>query len=138
MNWLPESAARKTAAPSCATVGSKRASEVGRKIAMKGCLRLELSAETLLRLLASEELCAADLRCLDCETKHCLWRLLLMSCAKTINTGTACNGCCAECGRAKRGQPEEGTDVSVLIRAKTLPSASGRDPATRQSLIGKS
>lgn len=60
-----------------------------------------------------------------------------MSCAKTINTGTACNGCCAECGRAKRGQPEEGTDVSVLIRAKTLPSASGRDPATRQSLIGK-
>jgi hypothetical protein len=108
-----------------------------RKIVMKGCLRLEFSAETLLRLLANGQLSAADLRCLDCESKHCLWRLLLMSCAKTINPGTACNGCCAECGSPRRGKFEKGTDESVPIRAKSLSPALDHDASTKPSLTFK-
>lgn len=40
-------------------------------------VRVEIARETLLRLLASEHLCAAELRCLDCPSKKCLWRLCL-------------------------------------------------------------
>ena len=49
------------------------------------CLRLELSAATVLRLLTRGELCAADLRCLDCASKDCVWRLLLLSAERTLH-----------------------------------------------------
>lgn len=49
-------------------------------------LRVEIDAETLLRLLQRQLLCAAELRCLDCESKHCLWRLCLSACLD-------CEGC---------------------------------------------
>ncbi len=137
MSWPPENSSRKSVAPSCATASSKTASQVSNKIAMNDCLRLKLSADTLLRLLASGQFCAADFRRLDCESKHCLWRLLLMSCAKTINLGTACNGCCAECGSSKHGKFKKRTDMSVLLRTKSLSPASNHDPSTKQSLTCK-
>lgn len=49
-------------------------------------LRVEIDAATLLRLLQRQLLCAAELRCLDCESKHCLWRLCLTACLE-------CDGC---------------------------------------------
>lgn len=49
-------------------------------------LRIEMAEETLLRLLDKGQLCAADLRCLDCKSKNCLWRLCLKSCAKRLAT----------------------------------------------------
>ena len=126
MNWPPEKTAGKYAVPSRPVV-SKTASEVSRKIVMNGCLRLELSAETLLRLLASGELCVADFRCLDCESKQCVWRLLLMSSEKTLNAGTGCNGRCRECGRSRSGT-EKGLEIPALIPKKTLSAASDADP----------
>lgn len=75
----------------------------------QGGLRLELSAETLLRLLERGELCAAELHCLDCDSKHCLWRLLLMSCSKTMNTARGCDGCCEKCGNTKPETLNKGT-----------------------------
>jgi hypothetical protein len=44
-------------------------------------LRVEISENTLKRLLLNNQVCAADLRCLDCISKKCLWRLCLESCA---------------------------------------------------------
>lgn len=46
-------------------------------------LRGEISSDTLGRLLSDNQLCATDLRCLDCISKQCLWRLCLESCAAT-------------------------------------------------------
>jgi hypothetical protein len=46
----------------------------------KKMVRVEMTAETLGRLLAAGQVCAADLRCLDCESKKCIWRLCLMNC----------------------------------------------------------
>jgi hypothetical protein len=43
-------------------------------------LRIEIAEETLTRLITDGQVCAADLRCLDCESKQCLWRLCLKSC----------------------------------------------------------
>ncbi len=137
MNWPPETAARKTAGLTCATVGNKTANEVSENIAMNGCFRLELSAQTLLRLLASGQLCAADFRCLDCESKHCLRRLVLMSCAKTINPGSGCNGCCAECGKSEDRKFVTETDLPVLICVKSLPPASPHDSSTKQPTSSK-
>ena len=48
------------------------------------CLKLEISADTLLRLMASGQLCATDIRCLDCASKTCVWKLLLKSTAMSI------------------------------------------------------
>ncbi len=45
-------------------------------------VRVEVAEETLCRLLRAGQLCAAELRCLDCESKQCLWRLCLESCLK--------------------------------------------------------
>jgi len=45
-------------------------------------VRLEISADRLHGLLKMGALCAADFRCLDCESKQCVWRLCLMNCIK--------------------------------------------------------
>jgi len=44
-------------------------------------IRVEITEETLLRLLNGGQVCAADFRCLDCKSKQCLWRLCLRSCS---------------------------------------------------------
>jgi hypothetical protein len=53
-------------------------------------LRIEITEEMMQRLLDGGQVCASDLNCLDCESKHCLWRLCLKSCARRHN-GT-CDG----------------------------------------------
>jgi hypothetical protein len=40
-----------------------------------------MAEETMKRLLAKGLICAADLRCLDCRSKQCMWRLCLTCCA---------------------------------------------------------
>jgi hypothetical protein len=47
-------------------------------------LRVEITAATLLPLLAGGQVCAADFRCLDCESKQCLRRLCMQSCAPPL------------------------------------------------------
>lgn len=51
-------------------------------------LRVEISEETLYRLLREGQVCAADFRCLDCRTKQCLRLLCLKSCARRITLDT--------------------------------------------------
>jgi hypothetical protein len=50
-------------------------------------VRLEMSEDMLRRLLTAGQVCAADFRCLDCESKDCLWRLCLESCAANVTAG---------------------------------------------------
>jgi hypothetical protein len=47
-------------------------------------VRVEIDAKTLLKLLKGRRLCATDMRCLDCESKRCLMRLLLRACAQDL------------------------------------------------------
>jgi hypothetical protein len=47
-------------------------------------VRLEMSEKTLKSLLTAGQVCAADFRCLDGESKQCLWRLCLESCIATL------------------------------------------------------
>ena len=44
-------------------------------------VRVEITRETLSRLLTTGSVCAADFHCLDCESKQCLRQLCLESCA---------------------------------------------------------
>ena len=60
-----------------------------------------------------------------------------MSCAKTINQGTGCNGYCTECGRARRGKFREVAGVFVLIRIKSLLSAPNHNPVINPYLTCK-
>jgi hypothetical protein len=52
-------------------------------------VRVHVDAKTLNRLIAAGQVCAADFRCLDCESKQCIWRLCLTNCASKLNTGKA-------------------------------------------------
>jgi hypothetical protein len=47
-------------------------------------VRVEIDTAILLQLLKGRRLCAADMRCLDCESKSCLLRLLLKACAQEV------------------------------------------------------
>mgnify|MGYP000011752421 CR=1 FL=1 len=47
-------------------------------------IRVEIAAATLLPLLAGGQVCAADLRCLDGESKQHLRRLCIQSCAAPL------------------------------------------------------
>lgn len=83
MNWSLEKVARISVTRPPAAAGGRSAGEEKDAALLNGCLRLEISARTLLRLLASGRLCAADFRCLDCESKRCVWRLLLKSASRS-------------------------------------------------------
>ena len=50
-------------------------------------LRLEISEETLKALLTGGQVCAAHFRCLDYESKQCLWRLCLETCVVNLTSG---------------------------------------------------
>jgi hypothetical protein len=49
-------------------------------------VRVEVDADTLNRLLASGQVCAADFRCLDCESKQCIWQLCLINSTGRLKT----------------------------------------------------
>lgn len=66
---------------------------------MKGCVQLELESAVLLRLLENGALCASEFRCLDCDSKQCVWRLCLMSCEKQLGANS---GSCKNCGRCEK------------------------------------
>lgn len=109
MKWLRDHSARQNAGSSATAAGSMASG-------VNGCLRLEVSAQTMLRLLANGQLRAADFRCLDCESKQCVWRLLLMSCKKTLNAESDCNckGNCSECGGSRNGANKK-LELPVLM-----------------------
>jgi len=130
MNWPLEKAVEKHAARLPTADVGKPADEKSDAVLVNGCLRLEVSAEALLRLLASGQLCVADFRCLDCESKQCVWRLLLMSCEKTLNAGTGCNGRCNECGGSRGGESE----IPVMPPKGSLSAASSPDRIARHQV----
>lgn len=47
-------------------------------------VQLEISVKKLESLFNSGDLCAADIRCLNCTSKTCIWNLCLTSCAKRM------------------------------------------------------
>ncbi len=49
-------------------------------------LRFEISAEKMNELLAQRQICAADIRCLDSNSKRCLKNLCLKTCLYNLNS----------------------------------------------------
>ncbi|MCH1920925.1 hypothetical protein L9G15_15985 [Shewanella sp. A3A] len=56
-------------------------------------INLAISEEKLAKLILAGELCAADIKCLDKESKQAVWRLCLWCCAKR----TSCEHCQKPC-----------------------------------------
>ena len=50
----------------------------------KRALQIEIGADKLELLFNKGELCAAEIRCLNAESKQSLWRLCLSSCSKRM------------------------------------------------------
>ena len=47
-------------------------------------VQIEIGIEKLESLFSKGQLCASDFRCLNCESKKCIWNLCLTSCAKRM------------------------------------------------------
>ena len=50
-----------------------------------GVLRFEISSEKMNLLLFNHQICAADIRCLDANSKRCLKKLCLQTCLHNIS-----------------------------------------------------
>jgi hypothetical protein len=48
-------------------------------------VQIEIGVEKLESLFNKGELCVFDFRCLNCESKKCIWNLCLTSCAKRMH-----------------------------------------------------
>ena len=62
----------------------------------RGEVRVALSTATVARLIGGGALYAAELRCLDCESKNCLRRLMLESCAQNMGAPDEKEALCAQ------------------------------------------
>lgn len=129
MNWSLEKPAGRYAAAPAASVVPKTEAVVSNTAAVNARLRLEVSAQTLLRLLVGGQVCAADFRCLDCKSKQCVWRILLMSCEKTLHTAAGCNGSCNNCGGSSAG-PRRRSAAAALPVKQSFPAVLAPEPET--------
>ncbi len=82
---------------------------------VQGRIRLEMESGTLYRLLVSGALCVSEFRCLDCESKTCVWRLCLMSCGEKMNPGG-----CRNCGGCPNGTRNVDAVKAVPIQTKPV------------------
>ncbi len=64
-------------------------------------VRLELEAGILQRLLDKGELCVSEFRCLDCNSKRCVWKLCLMNCGKHVKADSSQCRHCEHCGNLR-------------------------------------
>ena len=60
-------------------------------------IQLEISLEKVEALFSKGELCAADIRCLNCRSKKCIWNVCLTSCARKMNCLSIKDSCNESC-----------------------------------------
>ncbi len=78
-------------------------------------IRLEMEPGVLYRLLVNGAISAADFRCMDCESKTCVWRLCLMSCGEKMNPGG-----CRQCGGCPNGNRNAGAVKAMPVQMKPV------------------
>jgi len=61
---------------------------------MSSKVNLSISSQKLAELIRAGHLCAADLNCLDAESKQQVWQLCLWSCNKRVHCSKACTKQC--------------------------------------------
>ena len=65
-----------------------------------GKIRLEIDASVLERLLRNSQIYGEEIRCLDNQSKRCVWRMILTACSRITNHDLDCDGNCNQCGAA--------------------------------------
>ncbi len=78
-------------------------------------VRLELEAGILQRLLDKGELCVSEFRCLDCNSKRCVWKLCLMNCGKHMQADSSQCRHCELCGNPQTPLSTELNHTSTII-----------------------
>ena len=74
------------AAPTCRATQDQSHQQQPDSQQTTGHVRLEISTDKLRELVSAGVLCATDFRCLDCQSKQCVWRICLLSCIKHFVT----------------------------------------------------
>jgi hypothetical protein len=92
-------------------------------------MNIAISVEKLASLIKAGHLCAADLQCLDKQTKQQLWQLCLWCCDKRIHcTKGACSSQCGapqSCGNTSKILSH--ADMRAAIRDDVRTEMNARD-----------
>ncbi|ACA86706.1 conserved hypothetical protein [Shewanella woodyi ATCC 51908] len=76
-------------------------------------VNLSISADKLAKLIHSGELCAADFRCLDHESKQTVWQLCLLCCSKRVGCLNPCSTPCSQSTNFVT-QPDSNTSIEQV------------------------
>ena len=78
-------------------------------------VQLEIGIDKIESLFNQGDLCASDIRCLNCESKKCIWNLCLSLCAKKMTCSIACSEHYVYCEQTAQKMYQ---DSSVLVCVK--------------------
>jgi hypothetical protein len=84
-----------------------------------GVVQLEIGIEKLESLFNKGELCAADVSCLNCASKDCIWNLCLTACARRMHSniiGFRPNKSCSQ----SVGQWHQDARVPITVKHEHL------------------
>lgn len=66
----------------------------------QNAVQIEIGIEKLESLFSKGQLCTTDFRCLNCESKKCIWNLCLTSCAKRMQCKLTNFECYTSCEKS--------------------------------------
>lgn len=82
-------------------------------------IQLEISLEKLEQLFSKGEICAADIRCLNCESKNCVWNLCLNLCAARMSCKIE-HVCSGDCCKSNAQFIHKNSNLKVSMQRKYL------------------
>ncbi|MEC4724011.1 hypothetical protein HWQ46_00395 [Shewanella sp. D64] len=59
-------------------------------------VNLSISADKLAKLIQAGDICAADFRCLDSDSKQIVWQLCLLCCSQRVGCLKPCSQSCSQ------------------------------------------
>ena len=83
-------------------------------------IQIEISLEKVEALFSIGELCAADIHCLNCRSKKCIWNICLRSCARKMNCSRIKDSGNESCLPALHSL-DNNSNLKIKIKRKHLP-----------------
>ena len=108
-----------------------RSMSPGEHIPQQDLVQLEISLGRLEALFNKGVLCAADVRCLNCASKTCIWNLCLSVCAKRMQCGRINPGLYTSCKQHSENLPVD-FPLQVSLKHEHLETYPGAENTFRQ------
>lgn len=82
-------------------------------------VQIEIKIDKLESLFSKGEICATEIRCLNCESKKCIWSLCLTSCARRMQCNIENFECYAYCQQSAEKLRKD-SSVYICVKQEDL------------------